>query len=155
MLNSGNKMDSTDAFIAKYNHQNVELSEEDKSEDYPIDPSDNKQVVYQPRNTYDHMLHQVNNKLSKRKKNQEAQTFEQKKRALLGTEARFSAKEWEQILKHDGKNKLYEISNKRIRDSLIKGIPDHLRGRIWIFLSQGKAHKQSFNTSKLLPILKI
>jgi hypothetical protein len=107
-----------------------------------------KKEVYRPRNTYDNMLHQVNNKLSQKKKGHEMQTFEQKKKALLGTAANFSAKEWDQVLKHDGKNKLYEISNKRIKDSLIKGIPDHLRGRIWIFLSQGKAHSQSFNTSK-------
>jgi hypothetical protein len=150
------QMDSTDAFIAKHNQENVELSEEDKSEDYDMNPKEFKHVskrvakkeVYQPRNTYENMLHQVNNKLSQKKKGHEMQTFEQKKRALLGTAANFNAKEWDQILKHDGKNKLYEISNKRIKDSLIKGIPDHLRGRIWIFLSQGKAHSQSFNTSK-------
>ena len=126
------KMDSTDKFIAAHNKEGVELSEEDKSEIYPLDSANVKQVTSMPRNTFEAIVDRVDNKMLKIKEEQKKMmTFEQKKKALVGGDVYFTAEEWEMILQYDGKNKLYEISNKRIKESLVRGIPDHLRGRIW------------------------
>lgn len=47
----------------------------------------------------------------------------------------FDEAEWAAILH---RNDLYNISIVRLKDSLINGIPPHLRGRIWAFISKSE-----------------
>ena len=67
------------------------------------------------------------------------------KKALVGSDMTFTSKEWIKLMKSDSKNKLFEVSGKRLRESLIRGIPNKLRGQIWWFLWRAKTHKESFN----------
>ena len=80
------KMDSTDAFILKYNKEGVKLEEEDKSDMYPFDSDQIQKVAVEPRNTYEAMLCRVDRKEKESKRDQANMSFAQKKRALIGTE---------------------------------------------------------------------
>lgn len=59
----------------------------------------------------------------------------------------FNESEWREILKSTDPEKLYKVSNKRIRESLISGIPSSLRGAIWCFLCRARHHRDQYDTN--------
>lgn len=140
--------ESLDNFIRRHNAEGVELDEEDREELDEFGKELDQRPIYKPRNTYEVLLNKIEIKRKQMKDVSVSMNFEQKKKALARKDYAFSEDEWEEILKHDGKNKLYEVSNKRLKESLINGIPDRLRGVIWWFLWQAKFHRDTFNTGK-------
>jgi Rab-GTPase-TBC domain len=54
----------------------------------------------------------------------------------------FSRIEWESILKHNDFN---NVSKKRLKDSLLQGIPVDLRGDIWAFLTRANQLSSQFS----------
>lgn len=137
------QMDTVDRYLLK---NNINLKSV-KKDDYPYNDNFGRKVR-QPRTTYEVLLERVGFKKMHMQVDQANKDFEEKKRALVGRDLRYSEKEWTEILKKDNRNKLYETSNKRIKESLIKGIPESQRGKIWCFLCQAYKHRDSFNSSK-------
>ncbi|OMJ67037.1 hypothetical protein SteCoe_35903 [Stentor coeruleus] len=54
----------------------------------------------------------------------------------------FTQREWEMILKHNDYN---NVSKKRLKDSLICGVPSDLRGEIWTFLTRANQLSVQFS----------
>lgn len=112
-------MDSTDEFLLKHNPEGIELTEEEKEQlDNEFSPDNIERAA--PRNTYEVMLEKKTYNLKKIKV-AGAMNFDEKKRYLAGKDYSYSEAEWREILKNENKNKLYEISNKRLKESMIKG----------------------------------
>ncbi|CAI2364699.1 unnamed protein product [Moneuplotes crassus] len=137
------RMELEGSFWQKHNKEGVQLQDGDTRDMYSV----KNQVIRKaavPRNTKEAMILRVDRKERAKKKEIAGMTLEQKKKALIGCDIRFSPKEWAQIIANDRKGKLYEISRKRISESLIKGIPDELRGYIWVFLCQAKVNREKY-----------
>lgn len=62
----------------------------------------------------------------------------------------FSEQEWRQLL---SRNDLFNISQSRLRESLLYGIPSHLRGEIWAFLSKANRLAMQFSESVYLRLI--
>ena len=142
-VNVGNRqMESIDRYLLKNN-----LNQKAEKGEYPYN-DDFGRKIRQPRTTYEVLLERVGFKKMHMQVDQANKDFEEKKRALVGKSLSYSEAEWKEILKKDNRNKLYETSNKRIKESLVKGIPEGQRGKIWCFLCQAYKHRDSFNLSK-------
>jgi hypothetical protein len=137
------QMDSIDKYLLK-NNLNAKSGNKNA---YPYNDEFGRKIR-QPRTTYEVLLERVGFKKMHMQVDQANKDFEEKKRALVGKDLTYSENEWKEILKKDNRNKLYETSNKRIKESLTKGIPEGQRGKIWCFLCQANKHKESFNLSK-------
>ena len=55
----------------------------------------------------------------------------------------FSRAEWLQVLE---RNDIDNVSQKRLKDSIISGVPEDLRGRIWILLTKAEQLALRFNS---------
>lgn len=56
----------------------------------------------------------------------------------------FTRQEWEAIL---SRNDFINVSKPRLKDSLIEGIPEDLRGQIWLFLTKSVNFSRQFSPS--------
>jgi len=130
----GRDMDSTDQYLMQNNLGNFANYEEaEKKNSYPK-LNKQKQSFRQPRSTYQFLLERVGFQKQHIQVDKAHKDFEEKKRALVGKKLVYTESEWEGILENSNRNKLFETSSKRIKESLRRGIPDNLRGRIWCFL---------------------
>ena len=54
----------------------------------------------------------------------------------------FTEEEWDIILRRNDKD---NVSQKKLKDSLMQGIPTHLRGEVWVFLTKSQQLSLQFS----------
>lgn len=131
--------DDIDAYIQKQSNIGgiLELLNNFTADD---SPSKYSRFSSKTRMTYHAFLEHVAEKFEKMKEID--LDFEDRKKLLVKNDYCFTSNEWIEILKSTDEEKLYKISNKRMNESLLHGIPNHLRGTIWIFLCRAIIHKE-------------
>ena len=139
-------LESADNFDSKMNKLAKFISEHGENEDNGEEEY-NRKTLGRPRDTYQVFMDKIDNRLKRIK--EVNVPFEEKKLNLVRDNYQFNEDDWKEILKYDTPDKLYQTSNKRLKESLMRGIPHNLRGDIWCFLWRARHHKESFNTGKL------